>query len=60
MTVRPGKDRQDGKLVAGKFCDLEGQLKLYLREICPVGGKFCQACREINIFSRPDDCTLHH
>ena len=48
------------KLLAGKFCDLEGKNKEihkgnipHWREICPAGGKFCPACREINIFSRP-------
>ena len=25
--ARPGKNRQDGKLIVGKFCDLEGKNK---------------------------------
>ena len=50
---RPGKNRQNGKLLVGKSCDLEGKNKEIphgKREICPAGGKFCPACREINIF----------
>ena len=27
LYYRPGKNRQDGKLIAGKFCDLEGKNK---------------------------------
>ena len=51
-TSGPGKNRQNGKLLAGKFCDLEGKIKKYIREtlphwreIYPVGGEFCTACR---------------
>ena len=54
---RPGKNRQNRKFLAGKFCELEGKIKKYIREtlphwreIYPAGGKFCPPCREINIF----------
>ena len=52
-TSRPGKKktRQNRKLLARKFCDLEGKIKKYIEdtiphwgEICPAGGKFCPAC----------------
>ena len=50
------KTRQNGKLLARKFCDLDGKNKEKHEgnwmEICPAGGKFCPACREINIPSR--------
>ena len=47
------------KLLPRKFCDFQGE-KTYISEICHSGGKGCQACKEINIFSRPVcQCTLN-
>ena len=57
VVLRPGrkKNRQNGKLLAGKFCDSEGKIKKYIRETLPhwreiytAGGKFCPACRKKN------------
>ena len=55
---KPGKNRQNRKLLARKFCDMEGQNIIretipHWREIYPAGGKFCPAWREINSFSSP-------
>ena len=54
---RPGKNRQNGKLLAGKSCDLAGKNKEIhkgdhptLEGICPAGGKFWPACRKKKTF----------
>ena len=44
------KTWKKGSSLLGKFCDFEGKIKKYIREICHSGGKFHPDCREINIF----------
>ena len=53
------KTGKTGSSLPGNFVIWRKNIKKYItetipnwREICPAGGKFCQACREIKIFSR--------
>ena len=38
----------------GKFLNLRGNMKKYIRKLCHSQGEFWSACREMNTFSRPD------
>ena len=61
------KTKQNGKMgssLPGNFVIWREKIKKYMREtiphwreICPAGGKFCPACSEIGIFSKPASMT---
>ena len=59
------ENRQNGKLLARKFCDLEGKInKIYKGKPSHTGGKahagwkFCPACREIFFFQACRLCYI--
>ena len=63
MALSAGVEKigKTGSSLPGNFVIWREKIKKYIREIiphwreiCPAGGKFCPACRELNIFSKPD------